>query len=42
LGVAVARGRTIEEARTFAEKAAHAVEAAIVIRSPSPAGDAHP
>ncbi|MCI4373534.1 MAG: formate-dependent phosphoribosylglycinamide formyltransferase [Thermoplasmata archaeon] len=35
LGVAVARGRTVEEARAFAEKAAHSVEAAIEIRSPS-------
>ncbi|HXQ48756.1 MAG TPA: formate-dependent phosphoribosylglycinamide formyltransferase [Thermoplasmata archaeon] len=42
LGVAVARGRTIEEARLFAEKAAHAVEAAIEIRSPAAPGTAHP
>lgn len=38
LGVAVARGRTIEEARTFAEKAAHSIEAEIEIRSPSAEG----
>jgi phosphoribosylglycinamide formyltransferase 2 len=36
LGVAVARGANVEEARTFAEKAAHAVESAIEIRSPTP------
>lgn len=42
LGVTVARGRTIEEARTFAETAAHAVEAAIEIRSPSVVGPSHP
>ncbi len=35
LGVAVARGQTVEEARAFAEKAAHAVEAAIELRSPA-------
>ncbi|MCI4365725.1 MAG: formate-dependent phosphoribosylglycinamide formyltransferase [Thermoplasmata archaeon] len=35
LGVAVARGRTVEEARTFAETAAHAVEEAIETRSPA-------
>jgi len=31
LGVAVARGRTVEEARAFAEKAARAVEATITV-----------
>jgi len=36
LGVAVARGRTIEEARRFAEKAAHAVEAQVEILFPAP------
>ena len=35
LGVAVARGRTIEEARAAAAGAAHAVEAEIRLRSPS-------
>jgi phosphoribosylglycinamide formyltransferase 2 len=34
LGVVVARGRTTEEARAFAEKAAHAVESATRIRTP--------
>jgi phosphoribosylglycinamide formyltransferase 2 len=41
LGVAVARGGSIEEARAFAEKAAHAVEAAIEIRSPAAGPDRH-
>ncbi len=34
LGVAVARGRTVEEARAFAEQAAHAVEARISVGPP--------
>jgi phosphoribosylglycinamide formyltransferase 2 len=42
LGVAVARGQTVEEARKFAETAAHAVESSIEIRSPAGAGAAHP
>jgi phosphoribosylglycinamide formyltransferase 2 len=42
LGVAVARGRTVEEARAFAEKAAHAVEAAIEVRSPAAPEAVHP
>jgi len=41
LGVAVARGKTTEEARAFAEKAAHTVEAAIEMTSPSAAPPAH-
>ncbi len=41
LGVAVARGGTVEEARAFAEKAAHAVESTIEIRSPAAEGAAH-
>jgi phosphoribosylglycinamide formyltransferase 2 len=36
LGVAVARGRTVEEARRFAEVAAHAVESKIEVLHPGP------
>ena len=42
LGVAVARGKTTEEARKFAEKAAHTVEAAIEMTSPSAVPPTHP
>lgn len=42
LGVAVARGKTIAEARAFAEKAAHTVEHGIEMRSPSAGPPTHP
>ena len=41
LGVAVARGKTTEEARAFAEKAAHTVESHIEVRSPSASPASH-
>ncbi len=41
LGVAVARGRTVGEARAFAEKAAHTVEREIEFRSPAAGTTAH-
>jgi phosphoribosylglycinamide formyltransferase 2 len=42
LGVAVARGKTTEEARAFAEKAAHTVEEEIHMGSPSATPPPHP
>ena len=42
LGVAVARGRTVAEARVFAERAAHRVESELTLRSPGASPAAHP
>jgi phosphoribosylglycinamide formyltransferase 2 len=35
LGVVVARGRTVEEARAFAEQAAHSIETQVEIGPPA-------